>query len=123
VCCFFFSSRRRHTRFSRDWSSDVCSSDLRRSDDYVPKQTQYHLPIEVLYTVAPLIVVAVFFFHTVDTQREVLEPVDNPDHEITVVAQKWAWTSNYLEEDAVDGQSVYDVGTPDQFAELWLPVA
>src|SRR5690606_39667894 len=36
VCCycylfFFFSSRRRHTRFSRDWSSDVCSSDLHSS--------------------------------------------------------------------------------------------
>src|SRR5690606_40023539 len=30
---FFFSSRRRHTRFSRDWSSDVCSSDLERTDD------------------------------------------------------------------------------------------
>src|SRR5436309_2518902 len=28
MCGFFFSSRRRHTRFSRDWSSDVCSSDL-----------------------------------------------------------------------------------------------
>src|SRR5690606_40710227 len=28
VSYFFFSSRRRHTRFSRDWSSDVCSSDL-----------------------------------------------------------------------------------------------
>src|SRR5690606_39774923 len=28
VFFFFFSSRRRHTRFSRDWSSDVCSSDL-----------------------------------------------------------------------------------------------
>src|SRR2546429_7182460 len=28
---FFFSSRRRHTRCSRDWSSDVCSSDLRTS--------------------------------------------------------------------------------------------
>src|SRR5690606_39800348 len=27
---FFFSSRRRHTSFSRDWSSDVCSSDLRQ---------------------------------------------------------------------------------------------
>src|SRR5690606_39715004 len=27
-CLFFFSSRSRHTRFSRDWSSDVCSSDL-----------------------------------------------------------------------------------------------
>src|SRR2546429_6894199 len=29
---FFFSSRRRHTRCSRDWSSDVCSSDLKRHD-------------------------------------------------------------------------------------------
>src|SRR5690554_7852693 len=28
--CFFFSSRRRHTRCGRDWSSDVCSSDLLR---------------------------------------------------------------------------------------------
>src|SRR5207253_7629825 len=27
-CLFFFSSRRRHTRWPRDWSSDVCSSDL-----------------------------------------------------------------------------------------------
>src|ERR1039457_3608981 len=30
--CFFFSSRRRHTRLQGDWSSDVCSSDLRRSE-------------------------------------------------------------------------------------------
>src|SRR6266403_1041442 len=28
--CFFFSSRRRHTRSLRDWSSDVCSSDLHK---------------------------------------------------------------------------------------------
>src|SRR5215813_5997362 len=28
--CFFFSSRRRHTRCGRDWSSDVCSSDLKQ---------------------------------------------------------------------------------------------
>src|SRR5690606_18603498 len=33
---FFFSSRRRHTRFSRDWSSDVCSSDL----DTVPPENR-----------------------------------------------------------------------------------
>src|SRR5690606_13548282 len=31
LCLFFFSSRRRHTRFSRDWSSDVCSSDLKKA--------------------------------------------------------------------------------------------
>src|SRR2546422_6747869 len=33
---FFFSSRRRHTRCSRDWSSDVCSSDLLRPFSHLP---------------------------------------------------------------------------------------
>src|SRR5215510_8987815 len=32
MCFFFFSSRRRHTRWPRDWSSDVCSSDLGRDE-------------------------------------------------------------------------------------------
>src|SRR6266536_4561602 len=34
---FFFSSRRRHTRSTRDWSSDVCSSDLTAEGDPVAK--------------------------------------------------------------------------------------
>src|SRR5476651_2864244 len=33
VFFFFFSSRRRHTRYWRDWSSDVCSSDLKVEED------------------------------------------------------------------------------------------
>src|SRR5438067_8897583 len=33
-CFFFFSSRRRHTRSKRDWSSDVCSSDLNITGHY-----------------------------------------------------------------------------------------
>src|SRR6266508_1398736 len=35
---FFFSSRRRHTRWPRDWSSDVCSSDLAPQAQYLPSQ-------------------------------------------------------------------------------------
>src|SRR5207245_5121030 len=38
---FFFSSRRRHTRCYRDWSSDVCSSDLRAGSDSGPTQVTY----------------------------------------------------------------------------------
>src|SRR3712207_9553177 len=34
VFFFFFSSRRRHTRYWRDWSSDVCSSDLKAKEDF-----------------------------------------------------------------------------------------
>src|SRR2546422_6750289 len=38
LAIFFFSSRRRHTRCSRDWSSDVCSSDLWRNLTPMPAQ-------------------------------------------------------------------------------------
>src|SRR5258707_8333257 len=42
---FFFSSRRRHTRYWRDWSSDVCSSDLRLAAD---TKNYYGMKIETL---------------------------------------------------------------------------
>src|SRR5690606_39936649 len=42
----FFSSRRRHTRFSRDWSSDVCSSDLDISEVPKRKLISERLPLE-----------------------------------------------------------------------------
>src|SRR6266508_5321589 len=35
---FFYSSRRRHTRWPRDWSSDVCSSDLGTATDAMPPE-------------------------------------------------------------------------------------
>src|SRR5690606_40812807 len=38
---FFFSSRRRHTRFSRDWSSDVCSSDLHIGVVFARRQLEH----------------------------------------------------------------------------------
>src|SRR2546430_17685922 len=46
VCLFFFSSRRRHTRFDCDWSSDVCSSDLR----VTPNPGGLHHPGDILFT-------------------------------------------------------------------------
>src|SRR5260370_15974739 len=50
-CFFFFSSRRRHTRFKCDWSSDVCSSDLRVivfANQFVDTITLLPAPFSVL---------------------------------------------------------------------------
>lgn len=94
----------------------------RRSDDEIPPQLRYHLPIEVLYTITPVIVVAVFFFHTVVAQNDMLKKVKDPDHTITVVGSQWQWTFDYIGEDATGGKPVFDYGTPNDFAELWLPV-
>src|SRR2546430_8583686 len=46
---FFFSSRRRHTRFDCDWSSDVCSSDLKKfKSDHMFKSLRTEDPLEVM---------------------------------------------------------------------------
>src|SRR5690606_40717413 len=51
IYAFFFSSRRRHTRFSRDWSSDVCSSDLlqfRASGEFAGRDAEMQLIDQLL---------------------------------------------------------------------------
>src|SRR2546429_3590145 len=49
VVCFFFSSRRRHTRCSRDWSSDVCSSDLGWTESERPAYGRREFPVPLLF--------------------------------------------------------------------------
>ncbi len=96
----------------------------RRSEDEIPVQTRYNLPIEILYTVAPVVMVVVFFFFTVQTQDKVLaQPAGGEaDHTVSVVGQKWSWSFNYLGEDAVGGKDVYTAGTPAEMPTLVLPV-
>ena len=94
----------------------------RRSDDEVPAQVRYNLPIEVLYTVAPIIIVLVFFFHTIQTGQDVLDESGTPDHEVLVLGQKWSWSFSYLEEGAAGGESVYTVGTPADRPTMVLPL-
>jgi cytochrome c oxidase subunit II len=98
----------------------------RRADDEVPVQTRYNLPMELLYTVAPVVVVLVFFKFIIDTQNEV--PVNgrvaaDPDHVVTVVGQQWSWTFNYVKDPALDGETtVFEAGTPQDIPTLYLPV-
>jgi cytochrome c oxidase subunit II len=101
----------------------ACVKFRRRSADEIPVQTRYNLPIEILYTIAPVIVVLVFFKFVIDTQGDVTAASDEPDHTVRVVGQQWSWTFNYVEDEALDGQtSVHLVGTPAEMPTLYLPV-
>src|SRR5690606_14683480 len=61
---FFFSSRRRHTRFSRDWSSDVCSSDLLLLAFLHLVTAFYHLSLFCIHRIIKRIQTAVAYkFH------------------------------------------------------------
>ena len=93
----------------------------RRHADEVPVQTRYNLPLEIFYTIAPIIMVVVFFYHTVNVQDAVLEETQE-DHVIEVTGQQWSWTFNYMNEDAVDSPVVFTVGTTGRIPTLVLPV-
>jgi cytochrome c oxidase subunit 2 len=97
----------------------------RRSDDEIPIQTRYNLPLEIFYTIFPVIMVIVFFSHTVKTENAVLHD-DTPDNIVQVVGQQWSWTFNYPEQGPVGAngvkQNVYEAGTGDNIPNLYIPV-
>jgi len=77
----------------------------RRKDDVgLPPQVRYNVPIEVLYTVVPLFMVAVLFYftardQTILTEDEVARTSSEDVLEINVVGKQWSWDFNYVEED------------------------
>ena len=76
----------------------------RRRSDEMPKQFHENLPIEILYTAVPVIIVGVLFFFTVLTENNVdaTQPVNasvtstgRPVVDITVTAFQWGWRFDY----------------------------
>jgi cytochrome c oxidase subunit 2 len=88
----------------------------KRRDGHVPRQTRYNLPIEVLYTITPLIIISVFLWFTWRDEDEVLKLSDHPNQTVNVVGYQWSWGFNYLDE------NVYSTGTPSELPVLYLPV-
>jgi cytochrome c oxidase subunit 2 len=81
----------------------------------LPVQTRYNLPIEILYTVTPLIVVSVLFYFTWRNENVLLDRSKPVDVNIQVVGNQWSWDFNYLDDD------VHVEGTTDQPPTLVLP--
>ncbi len=96
----------------------------RKSKTEVPRQTRYNLPMEILYTLVPFLIVGVLFFFTVQSQDNVLAKVnDRPVHTINVIGQKWSWSFNYMEQqNPAVGAVVNDAGTVERIPDLYLPV-
>ena len=92
----------------------------KRSDD-LPKQTAYNLPLEIVYTILPFVIIAVLFFVTVVVQNKVQERSDNPDETIAVNAFKWNWQFVYPDTEGEDGEPVETVGNSNEIPILVLP--
>jgi cytochrome c oxidase subunit 2 len=82
-----------------------------------PKQTQYNIPIEILYTIIPFIIVAVLFYFTAIKETEIVDKTSPVKHEITVEGIQWSWQFGYPEA----GDKAVVTGTPAQPPTLYLP--
>lgn len=71
----------------------------RKGQTGLPVQLRYNMPIEILYTVVPLILVLGFFAFTARDQTAIEEPLADPDVTIEVYGKRWAWDFNYVNED------------------------
>jgi cytochrome c oxidase subunit II len=93
----------------------------RKRGDELPKQTAYNLPLEIVYTILPFLIIAGLFFYTVVTQNRVMERSDEPDETIAVNAFKWNWQFVYPETSGPDGEPVATVGSTSEIPILVLP--
>jgi cytochrome c oxidase subunit II len=89
--------------------------------DEPPRQTQYNLPVEIVFTVIPTIIVAVLFAFTVQVQNNVNDLDDVPDLKVDVVAFQWNWQFTYPDTRTPDGVPVTTIGTSDTIPILVLP--
>src|SRR5215217_6091417 len=93
----------------------------RKRGDELPKQTAYNLPLEIVYTILPFVIIAGLFFYTVVVQNRVQDRSENPDETIAVNAFKWNWQFVYPGSTGPDGLPVDTVGTSSEIPILVLP--
>ena len=110
----------------------------KKNSPLYPKQTKENLPLEIVYSVVPFLMVLVLFYFTVTTEDYVTKTVANPAVTIDVTAQKWAWDFGYegtttptsseaasaaeLKISDYNAREVHTIGTPTEVPILVLPV-
>jgi cytochrome c oxidase subunit 2 len=101
----------------------------RRKNDAMPRQTKYNLPLEIVYTIVPVFIVAGLFFFTVRVEDYVDVQKPNPDVTVKVVAFKWNWEFEYLRANGSDQNypgvtptlPLSTVGSSDEIPILVIP--
>ena len=98
----------------------------RKGETGIPAQLRYNNPIEVLFTVIPLILVIGFFAFTARDIAAIEQPTENPDVVIQVIGKQWSWDFNYVDANVYDSgiQAQFDgqSGVPETLPALYLPV-
>ncbi|WP_263118810.1 cytochrome c oxidase subunit II [Cellulomonas fimi] len=98
----------------------------RKEDDQLPVQLRYHVPLEIMYVILPIIMVGVLFYYTARDMTEIQDTTAEPDLTVQVIGKQWSWDFNYVDDDVYDtGEHAQNVGETGVLADqptLYLPV-
>lgn len=98
----------------------------RRGETGLPAQVRYHIPLEICYTIVPLMMVGVLFFFTARDQAAIASVEAEPAHTVNAVGKQWSWDFNYVDEDVyetgVQAQLTGEEGVEEELPTLYLPV-
>jgi cytochrome c oxidase subunit 2 len=93
----------------------------RKKGEELPRQTQYNLPLEIVYTIVPFAIIAVLFYFTATTENYVNAKTTKPDLTVNVTAFQWNWEFDYPDAKAPDGHPVATVGSSSEIPLLVVP--
>lgn len=98
----------------------------KKTDTGYPPQLRYHIPLEILYTVVPIMMVATLFYYTARDESALIDTSAKPDVTINVVGKQWSWDFNYVNADVYEsgtqGQLDGKPGVEATLPTLYLPV-
>ena len=98
----------------------------RKDDNKLPPQTRANLPLELMYTAIPLIMIAVLFKFTASDIAEIRDVSAKPDITIEAIGKQWSWDFNYKEPDThtagVQATLTGKEGVEATLPTLYLPV-
>ncbi len=99
-----------------------CIVRYRKRGEDLPPQTKYNMPLELIYTVLPFLIIAVLFYYTAVTEAAVNKESANPAVTVNVTAFQWNWKFGYAGVKDGSGQEISTIGTSDYIPVLVVPV-
>jgi cytochrome c oxidase subunit II len=92
----------------------------RKRGDKLPPQVRYNMPIEILYTIVPFVLIAVLFYYTAKDENTIDSLSANPQQTVNVLGFQWSWQFTYPKYHVVELGEMWNPQLPDSQQQLPL---
>jgi cytochrome c oxidase subunit 2 len=98
----------------------------RKNDNALPVQLRYHVPLELMYVVVPILMIGVLYFYSNQITHDLTDVSEEPDLTVQAYGKQWSWDFNYLDDGVFSEggrvQLTGEEGVEETLPTLYLPV-